>query len=320
MMEARCPMDCHGQGYCMKDNTCQCMSGYFGKDCNTCKGCKKETDKFVTDFEVGKEKTPEEKEEERKKREEEEKKKREEEEKKKREEEEKKKREEEEKKKREEEEKKKREEEEKKKREEDEKKKREEEEKKKREEEEKKKREEEEKKKREEEEKKKREEEDKDEKKERAPKGREQLRLEEIVKSRIESYIKWEGYAEKKEMQVKSLMTELKNRFYKDDEAYWNEFQQEIKAHQDEHNRKKLQRLEAEAIKALNYRKGRVAAHERRLKRYQEYYEKYNNEDFKERMKRYIEREQEAIESFHEVIAFWENELKEIREELAKIN
>merc|ERR1712226_1665319 len=176
------------------------------------------------------------------------------------------------------------------------------------------------KKKREEEEKKKREEEDKDEKKERAPKGREQLRLEEIVKSRIESYIKWEGYAEKKEMQVKSLMTELKNRFYKDDEAYWNEFQQEIKAHQDEHNRKKLQRLEAEAIKALNYRKGRVAAHERRLKRYQEYYEKYNNEDFKERMKRYIEREQEAIESFHEVIAFWENELKEIREELAKIN
>merc|ERR1712050_367338 len=60
MMEARCPMDCHGQGYCMKDNTCQCMHGYFGKDCNTCKGCKKESDKFVTDFEIKKEKTPEE--------------------------------------------------------------------------------------------------------------------------------------------------------------------------------------------------------------------------------------------------------------------
>lgn len=51
IMASRCPMDCSGHGYCMGNNTCQCITGYSGKDCNTCPTCKKETDKFVTDYE-----------------------------------------------------------------------------------------------------------------------------------------------------------------------------------------------------------------------------------------------------------------------------
>jgi len=44
--ETKCPFDCYGQGYCMSDNTCQCLSGFSGKDCND--GRVKETDPFVT--------------------------------------------------------------------------------------------------------------------------------------------------------------------------------------------------------------------------------------------------------------------------------
>jgi len=46
--KVKCPYDCHGQGICMADSTCQCLKGFAGKDCNTCAGCKKETDPFVT--------------------------------------------------------------------------------------------------------------------------------------------------------------------------------------------------------------------------------------------------------------------------------
>merc|ERR1712066_1137544 len=45
-IEKKCPFDCYGQGYCMSDNTCQCLSGFSGKDCN--RGGIKETDPFVT--------------------------------------------------------------------------------------------------------------------------------------------------------------------------------------------------------------------------------------------------------------------------------
>jgi ribosomal protein L12E/L44/L45/RPP1/RPP2 len=51
-------MDCYGQGYCMSDKTCQCLSGFSGKDCN--KGLEKDTDPFVTEYEQGSEEKPEE--------------------------------------------------------------------------------------------------------------------------------------------------------------------------------------------------------------------------------------------------------------------
>merc|ERR1712050_321118 len=272
MMEARCPMDCSGQGYCMKDNTCQCMHGYFGKDCNTCPGCKKETDKFVTDFEVGRTETPEEK----KKREEEERKKKEEEDRKKKEEEDRKKKEEEDRKKKEEEERKKKEEEERKKKE--------------------------------------------DDKKPRAPKSSNQIRSEEYLKRSIESQIRWEGYSEKRELDVKSRMVEIRHRYYKNDDAYWNEFLQEIKDHQDKHTKAKLQKHLTDAIKTLTYSKRRLSSHQDRVKRYQEYHDRYQNKDYQARMKKYIQREKDAIEAITEKIAFYEDEVKEIRQELAKYN
>jgi len=56
IMEDRCPMDCSGNGYCMKgsdgNNQCQCIAGYSGSDCNTCTTCKKETNKFVSDYNI----------------------------------------------------------------------------------------------------------------------------------------------------------------------------------------------------------------------------------------------------------------------------
>merc|ERR1711874_302371 len=48
IMEERCPMDCYGQGMCMHNNTCQCLHGFTGDDCN--KGLPKEQDPFVTSF------------------------------------------------------------------------------------------------------------------------------------------------------------------------------------------------------------------------------------------------------------------------------
>merc|ERR1719456_1590537 len=47
-MEARCPMDCYGQGMCMADKTCQCLAPFSGEDCND--GLPKEQDPFVTGF------------------------------------------------------------------------------------------------------------------------------------------------------------------------------------------------------------------------------------------------------------------------------
>merc|ERR1712050_116834 len=56
VMADRCPLDCSGNGYCMKgsngNNQCQCMAGYSGSDCNTCTNCKKETNPFVTDYNI----------------------------------------------------------------------------------------------------------------------------------------------------------------------------------------------------------------------------------------------------------------------------
>ena len=52
VMDDRCPMDCSGHGYCMKGNQCQCMAGYTGSDCNTCTTCKKETNPFVTGYNI----------------------------------------------------------------------------------------------------------------------------------------------------------------------------------------------------------------------------------------------------------------------------
>ena len=76
IMADRCPMDCSGNGYCMKGNTCQCQAGYTGSDCNTCTNCKKETIPFVTEYNIENKKSPKEdpkeKEEEEKKEEEEE--------------------------------------------------------------------------------------------------------------------------------------------------------------------------------------------------------------------------------------------------------
>merc|ERR1712072_139973 len=58
LLEERCPFDCYGQGFCMSDNTCQCLSGFTGKDCND--GLEKDIDPFVTEYEKGNEKKPEE--------------------------------------------------------------------------------------------------------------------------------------------------------------------------------------------------------------------------------------------------------------------
>jgi len=51
-------MDCYGQGYCMANQTCQCFSGFSGKDCN--EGLPKDDDTFVTDYDIRKEKNSEE--------------------------------------------------------------------------------------------------------------------------------------------------------------------------------------------------------------------------------------------------------------------
>jgi len=51
-------MDCYGNGYCMADNTCQCMGGFTGTDCND--GHKDETDSFVTDYNIDEEEVKEE--------------------------------------------------------------------------------------------------------------------------------------------------------------------------------------------------------------------------------------------------------------------
>merc|ERR1711982_194340 len=50
-MAKKCPYDCSGNGLCMENGTCQCLSGFSGKDCNTCSNCKKETDPFVLETE-----------------------------------------------------------------------------------------------------------------------------------------------------------------------------------------------------------------------------------------------------------------------------
>lgn len=47
-------MDCSGNGYCMADRTCQCLSGFSGADCNH--GRTPETDPFVTDYDSRNEK------------------------------------------------------------------------------------------------------------------------------------------------------------------------------------------------------------------------------------------------------------------------
>lgn len=47
VMDKKCPMDCYGQGYCMENNTCQCLDGFTGPDCNF--GREKENDPFVND-------------------------------------------------------------------------------------------------------------------------------------------------------------------------------------------------------------------------------------------------------------------------------
>jgi len=48
----RCPLDCHGHGVCMNDGKCQCLHGFSGPDCNN--GQPKESDPFVTDFDIRK--------------------------------------------------------------------------------------------------------------------------------------------------------------------------------------------------------------------------------------------------------------------------
>merc|ERR1711959_51365 len=53
-------MDYYGNGYCMGNQTCQCLRGFKGEDCNN--GLKDETNKFVTDYKLGNEKKDEEKE------------------------------------------------------------------------------------------------------------------------------------------------------------------------------------------------------------------------------------------------------------------
>lgn len=58
VMDHRCPMDCYSQGFCMSNGTCQCLGAFTGDDCN--KGLPKETDPFVTDFDIRKKNQPEE--------------------------------------------------------------------------------------------------------------------------------------------------------------------------------------------------------------------------------------------------------------------
>jgi len=53
IIEQRCPFDCSGHGKCLGNGRCQCYTGFSGKDCNTCEGCKKESDPFVTGYERG---------------------------------------------------------------------------------------------------------------------------------------------------------------------------------------------------------------------------------------------------------------------------
>jgi len=43
-------MDCYGQGYCMANQTCQCFSGFSGKDCNA--GLPEDKNTFVTDYDL----------------------------------------------------------------------------------------------------------------------------------------------------------------------------------------------------------------------------------------------------------------------------
>merc|ERR1711977_724479 len=50
-------MDCYGNGYCMDNQTCQCLRGFTGLDCNN--GLEDEDDKFVTDYRLGNEQDPE---------------------------------------------------------------------------------------------------------------------------------------------------------------------------------------------------------------------------------------------------------------------
>jgi len=52
VMDHRCPMDCYSQGICMANGTCQCLGGFTGEDCNT--GLPKETDPFITDYDIRK--------------------------------------------------------------------------------------------------------------------------------------------------------------------------------------------------------------------------------------------------------------------------
>merc|ERR1711976_694819 len=68
MGDKKCPMDCYGQGYCMANNTCQCLDGFTGADCNA--GRAKDNDPFVND-ENDKKEEDEEKEDEEKEKEEE---------------------------------------------------------------------------------------------------------------------------------------------------------------------------------------------------------------------------------------------------------
>jgi len=70
VMDKKCPMDCYGQGYCMANNTCQCLDGFTGADCNA--GRAKDNDPFVND-ENDKKEEDEEKEKEEEKEDEEEK-------------------------------------------------------------------------------------------------------------------------------------------------------------------------------------------------------------------------------------------------------
>merc|ERR1712118_466910 len=34
VLDHRCPLDCYGNGLCMKDKTCQCFATFTGADCN----------------------------------------------------------------------------------------------------------------------------------------------------------------------------------------------------------------------------------------------------------------------------------------------
>jgi len=56
VLDHRCPLDCHGQGLCMANKTCQCFSTFTGEDCND--NLPKEEDPFVTNYDIRK-KSPE---------------------------------------------------------------------------------------------------------------------------------------------------------------------------------------------------------------------------------------------------------------------